>query len=239
MPTIKYSPELQIRRYQILRHHYRIQLEHVRTYKKEIKSRFFRGVIDSRSWWLYISSLLSLEKTYLSLYLPSTLYKINVCQNEQDKILKYQSLIKHEELKWPLIYRWFMNESLKILNGQSEAVNRRTDNTIAKKRSKRQTMVDRTLFRPLNKPESCIHLCEFNLYKLNTCLFRAQKLVPRRFGLDRFRCIMNMWTVTTTQWCMWRKPVYTENSIHQSLTNLITLNCIEFIVPHSDLTSRP
>jgi hypothetical protein len=141
------SPELQICRYQILRHHYRIQLEHVRTYKKEIKSRFFRGVIDSRSWWLYISSLLSLEKTYLSLYLPSTLYKINVCQNEQDKILKYQYLIKHEELKQPLIYRWFMNESLKILNGQSEAVNRRTDNTTAKKRSKRQTMVDRTLFK--------------------------------------------------------------------------------------------
>ena len=40
-----------------------------------------------------------------------------------------------------------MNESLKILNGQSEAVNRRTDNTTAKKRSKRQTMVDRTLFK--------------------------------------------------------------------------------------------
>jgi hypothetical protein len=42
-----------------------------------------------------------------------------------------------------------MNESLKILNGQSEAVNRRTDNTIAKKRSKRQTMVDTSILRVL------------------------------------------------------------------------------------------
>jgi hypothetical protein len=26
------------------------------------------------------------------------------------------------------------------------------------------------------------------LYKLNTCLFQTQKLLPRRFGLDRFYC---------------------------------------------------
>ena len=29
--------------------------------------------------------------------------------------------------------------------------------------------------------------CYFNLKKPNTCLFRTQQLVPRRFGLDRFQ----------------------------------------------------
>jgi len=27
-----------------------------------------------------------------------------------------------------------------------------------------------------------------NLHKPNTCLFRTQKVIPRRFGLDRFHC---------------------------------------------------
>ena len=34
--------------------------------------------------------------------------------------------------------------------------------------------------------EKCIILLLFNLYKPKSCLLRTQKLVPRRFGLDRF-----------------------------------------------------
>jgi hypothetical protein len=30
---------------------------------------------------------------------------------------------------------------------------------------------------------------QLNLYKPNTCLFQKYKLVPKRYGLDRFHCL--------------------------------------------------
>ena len=44
----------------------------------------------------------------------------------------------------------------------------------------------------LNKVPNIENLCKFNLYKLNTCLFQTQKLVPRWFGLERL--IYNYYT---------------------------------------------
>ena len=34
------------------------------------------------------------------------------------------------------------------------------------------------------------------MYKLNTCLLRTQKLVLRRFGLDRFYCVISIFNST-------------------------------------------
>jgi hypothetical protein len=41
------------------------------------------------------------------------------------------------------------------------------------------------------------NLCQFNLNKLNTCLLRPQKLVPRRLGLGGFHCINKCWETWT------------------------------------------
>ena len=34
-------------------------------------------------------------------------------------------------------------------------------------------------------------ICLSNLYKPNTCIFRTQKLISMRLGVDMFHCILN------------------------------------------------
>ena len=63
-----------------------------------------------------------------------------------------------------------------------------------------ETCLDRTLNRPecckkktkknSNQDPNVGNRCLFNLHKQNTCLFRTQKLVLKRFGLDRFPYIL-------------------------------------------------
>ena len=54
-----------------------------------------------------------------------------------------------------------------------------------------KTISLQTLFGRLNKASFVGNICKFNLYKANTCLFRTQTLVPRRFGLNRFHSSLN------------------------------------------------